>query len=369
MDFGMSKMQKLLVESAEEFLEKESIDLARDMEKTELGYSRDFWKKMADLGWMGILFPEEYGGVGGDFLELVLVVEKMGSALVPGPFVDTTICGYSVYRYGSARQKEELLPKIVDGRLILSPAFIRPDASIVEERVEEHVRVKEGHYILSGTRLFVPFGHVADWYIYGSNIEKEKTVFLIDAESPGVSSHSFEAIGGDKPSEIVLDGCEVPKKNVLGNIGEGGNILREINAWGALAYSAYILGMLEKVLEMTIRYAKKREQFGRPIGSFQAIQHQCADMATEVDRVRFLTYQAAWNLSAGTPATREISMAKSAASDASRKVCLLGVKIHGGIGISEDYDLQLFFRRAKAAELAFGDGTFHREIIASELGL
>jgi alkylation response protein AidB-like acyl-CoA dehydrogenase len=173
----------------------------------------------------------------------------------------------------------------------------------------------------------------------------------------------------DGQCQISLEKVQVPQGNQLGEEGKGGVISARMGEWGALAHSAFILGLLEKVLGFTVEHAKQREQFGRPIGSFQAIQHQCADMATEIDKIRFLAYRAAWKLSQKMPAGKEISMAKARASDASRKVCLLGIKIHGGIGISEEHDLQLYFRKAKAAELAFGDGSFHREIVAREIGL
>jgi alkylation response protein AidB-like acyl-CoA dehydrogenase len=177
------------------------------------------------------------------------------------------------------------------------------------------------------------------------------------------------SIGNDKLCEVVLEETQVSQSNILGAPGKGEEILRNVKDWGALAYSAFIAGMLEKVLSMAIKYAKEREQFGKLIGSFQAIQHQCADMATEVDKVKLLTYHAAWKLSNQMPATKEIAMAKARASDASRHVGLYAIKVHGGIGIMEEYDLQLYFRRLKASELAFGDGDFQREIVARELGL
>jgi alkylation response protein AidB-like acyl-CoA dehydrogenase len=176
-------------------------------------------------------------------------------------------------------------------------------------------------------------------------------------------------MANDMPCEVSLDGTEVSKSGVLGEIGKGKEIVSKIMEWGALANSAFITGMLEQVLKMAVEYAKEREQFDRKIGSFQAIQHQCADMATDIDQVKFLTYQAAYKLSEEVPAEKEISMAKAWASDASRRVCLLGVKIFGGTGVSEEHDMQLYFRRAKAAEQAFGDGDFHREIVAQQLGL
>ena len=369
MDFAFSKSEKLLVDSAREFLEKETEGLAREVERTEEGYSPELWRKMAELGWIGILLPEEYGGVAGNFLELILILEKIGEALVPGPFISTIISGYSVLKYGTEAQKDEVLPKLAEGKLILTSAFVKPDPTKGEAEIKENVALKSGDHVLTGTRLFVPYAHLADWLIYQTETEKGNTLFLVDARSPGISCSPLKAIGLDIQCEISMVNMKVPKATVLGKGGQGNKIVREIEEWGALCHSAYILGILEKVLKMTVRHAKTREQFEKPVGSFQAIQHQCADMVTEIARVRFLVYQAAWKLSGQIPASKEISMAKAQASDASRHVCLLGVKIHGGIGISEEYDLQLYFRMAKAMEIAFGDGDFHREIVAKELGL
>ena len=370
MDLGLSKTQKLLVDSARDFLEKKAIDQAREMEKTEQGYSLEFWQEIAELGWLGIMFPEEYGGVEGDFLEFILLLERMGSALVPGPFIPTMISGYSILLHGSDSQKKEILTKLTEGTLILSHAFIEPGPDLTNKKIEEKVVPHNGGYLLSGTRLFVPFAHVADWLIYEADTKKGKTLFLINSnKNPDMHETPLLSIGSDKLCEVVLEEAQVSENNILRAIGKGEEILRNLRDWGALAHSAFIAGMLERVLSMTIKHAKQREQFGKPIGSFQAIQHQCADMATEVDQVKLLTYQAAWKMSKQMPATKEIAMAKARASDASRNVGLCGIKIHGGIGITEEYDLQLYFRRLKASELAFGDGDFHREIIAQKLGL
>ena len=179
----------------------------------------------------------------------------------------------------------------------------------------------------------------------------------------------FETLADDRQCEVVLDNVRVLPTDIVGSEGQGAAIKNEIELWGALCESAYILGLLEKVLEMAVNHAKIREQFGRPIGAFQAIQHQCADMVSDIDKLKFLIYRAAWKLSENLSAGREIHMAKARASDASRRVTLLGIKIHGGVGITRDYDLQFYFRRAKAAETAFGDGDFHREFVARSLGL
>ena len=369
MDFSFSETQRMLLDSAKSFLENEAKNLAREMEKTDEGYSRELWHKMAELGWIGVVFPEEVGGIDGSFLDLTLLIAETGKALFPGPFIPTVISGLSILHYGNESQKKDILPKVVEGKFILSPALTEPDPAIAGGRTEEKVSKRNENYILSGTRLFVPFGHIADLLIYDADTDNGKTLFLIDTNSPGITCTPLDSIAADKPCEVNLEEVEVSRSDILGEIGKGDEIIGKMKKWGALAQSAFVAGMLEQVLKMTVVYAKEREQFGRPIGSFQAIQHQCADMATDVDRVKFLTYQAAWKLSEDLPAEKDISMAKAWASDASRRVCLLGVKIHGGNGISEEHDMQLYFRRAKACEVAFGDSYFHREIIAQELGL
>lgn len=370
MDISLDKEQVAVQNAVREFLAKEAKNLAREAEETEEGYSRELWQKMADLGWMGVSFPEEYGGSGGDFLDLILILEEMGKALVPGPFIPAVICsGHAILKYGSEVQRKEFLPKITNGNLLVIPALIEPVPDTIQVPIKEQVKVKDGSYILSGVRLFVPYANLAEWFIYRAMSEKGNTLFLINAKSPGISYSVFNTIASDKQCEVVFENVRIPKLNVLGEEGDGEKILRGINEWGALAHCGFILGLLEQVLKMSVEYAKQRVQFEKPIGSFQVIQHQCADMATDIDEVKFLTYQAAWALSKGLSATKEISMAKARASDACRRVSLLGVKIHGGLGIIIDQDMQLYFRRAKAAELAFGDGDFHREIVAQQLGL
>jgi 3-oxocholest-4-en-26-oyl-CoA dehydrogenase beta subunit len=369
MDFDFSESQQILINSARGFLEKQAKDLARKMEKTEEGFSLPVWNTMADLGWMGSVFPEDFGGTNGNFLDLILLLREMGRALVPGPFIPTMLSGLAILQYGQESQKEKFLPSLIEGKTIIVPAFSKPDSRSLIPSGEEQTRVGEKGYAVSGTRIFVPYPKAANWYLYQADSELGTSLFLVDCRSQGIKWNLFPTIAGDKQGVVVFDKVPVLTENILVSGEKGDEALRQIGDWGALFQCAYILGMLEKVLEMTTEHAKQREQFGKYIGSFQAIQHQCADMATEIDKVKFLTYQAAWNLSEGMPAAKEISMAKAKASDASRNVCMLGIKIHGGIGISEEHDMQLFFRRAKAAELSFGDGDYHRERIAQQIGL
>ena len=371
MDFSLSEEQEMLRKSAKEFLQNECPKkFVRDMEEDERGYSPELWKRMAELGWMGLVLPEEYGGMGGDFLDLVILLEEMGRALLPSPFVPTIVySSLPILHYGTEEQKGEFLPEIAEGKLIMTLALTEPGGRLDEAGIETRASRNNSDYTISGTKLFVLDAHIADWLLYAAKVDEGITLFLVDAKSPGINYTLLKTLASDKQCEVTLDKVKVPARNILGKIGGGWEIVSRIEEWGALAQCALISGCLQQVLETTVDYAKQRVQFGRVIGSFQAIQHQCADMAIEVDGVKYLTYESAWKLSQGLPATMEVSMAKAWASDASRGVCVLGHKIHGGVGIMEDHDMPLYSLRAKAMELAFGDGDFHREIVAKELGL
>ncbi|MFC1858828.1 acyl-CoA dehydrogenase family protein [Thermodesulfobacteriota bacterium] len=371
MDFSFSKSQELLRKSARDFLKKECQDMAREAEKTDEGYFPPIWEKIADLGWTGIGIDEEYGGIGGDTFDFCILLEEMGRALFPGPFIPAVICfGCAVYEYGSVSQKKNILPGLAAGNLIGVPALMKPDPGAGQCPVEDRLDTQEDRHLLSGTRLFVPYANTADFFLYKfEHAQDDISLFLVDTGNPGVTCTILPTIASDRQCEVVLENVDMPAENRLGNKDNSVEIIHRVRELGSVSHSAYILGMLERVLEMTVDYAKERMQFGKPIGAFQAIQHQCADMLIAVEQVKNLTYQAAWKLSRRIPADREISMAKARASDASRMVSLFGIKIHGGIGIIDEYDLQLYFRRAKAEELAFGDADFHRDIVAEQLGL
>jgi alkylation response protein AidB-like acyl-CoA dehydrogenase len=369
MDFDLSEPQRIILHSAKTFLEKEVKGLAREVETTYEGYAPEKWKKMAQLGWLGVVLPEEYGGIDGTFLDLVLLLEEAGRALFPGPLIPSIISGLCVHRYGRDSQKKEILPGLIQGEIIVSPATFKPGEGLGEKPVPDEVKNVNGRFTISGTRLYVPFGHVAHRILYSAETDRGTACFLIPSDSAGLHVIALDSIGCDKPCEVNLEEVMVSEACIVGSVGSGEEMIEHIHMWGALAESAYLTGMLEQVLAMSVAHAKERVQFGRKIGSFQAIQHQCADMARDIDQVKFLTYQAASRLSEGLPAQKEISMAKAFASDASRRVSLLGVKILGGMGVSQEHDMQLYFRRAKSAEIAYGDADFHREIVARQLGL
>lgn len=377
MDFALSEEQEMLKKMARDFLENECPKtLVREMEEDEKGYSPALWKKMADLGWMGLAFPAEYGGEGMAFLDLAVLIEEIGRALVPAPFLSTVVYGgLSILAAGTEEQKKELLPKIAKGDLILSLALTEPSASWEPGGVETRASADGDDFVISGTKLFISDAHVADYLLCvartkeGSTGEDGITLFLVDAKSPGISLTPLKTIGSDKQFEVVFDKVRVPGKNIIGELDRGWAVVKEMLPKAILAHCALMVGGAQQVLEMTVNYAKERVQFGKPIGSFQAIQHKCANMATDVDGCRFITYQAAWKYNEGLSCDLEISMAKAWVSEAYRRTCAEGHQIHGGIGFIKDHDMQLYYRRAKTSELMFGDTDYHRELVAQQIGL
>jgi len=377
MDFALSEEQEMLRNSARDFLTKECPKtLVRQMETDEKGYSPNMWKGMADLGWTGLVFPEAYGGSGMTFLDLCVLIEELGRALAPSPFVPTVVyCGLPILAAGTDDQKKQFLPKIAKGEMIMTLALTEPSARWDAGGVTVKATAEGDDFVITGTKLFVLDAHIANYLLVvtrtkdGKNKEEGITLFLVDAKSPGIKLNALKTMGSDKQFEVIFNKVKVPKKNILGKLDHGWSIVQDLIPKATLAQCAWMVGGSQQVLEMTVNYAKERVQFGRPIGSFQAIQHKCANMATDVDGSRFVTYQAAWKLTEGQKCALEVSMAKAWVSEAHRRTCAEGHQIHGGIGFIKDHDMQLYYRRAKASELAFGDADYHRELVAHHIGL
>lgn len=377
MDLGFSEEQEMLRTTTRDFLTNECpAELVKEMVEDEKGYTPELWRKMAELGWMGLTFPEEYDGMGMTFLDLVVLLEEIGRACLPGPFFSTVVlAGYAILEAGSEEQKKELLPKISNGELILTLALTEPSASYEPGGIKVKASPKNGDYVINGTKLFVPDANVADYMICvartkdSASPEEGITLFLVDAKSPGISTTLLKTIAGDKQCEVIFNDVKVPKGNILGELDKGWPVVEKVLEKATVGLCAQMVGGAQKAMEMSVDYAKERIQFGRPIGSFQSIQNYCADMITDVDGSKYITYEAAWKLSEGMPAAMEVSMAKAWTSEACCRVTALGHQIHGAIGFTVDHDLPLYFKRAKAGEATFGNADLHREMVAKQLGL
>ncbi len=375
MDLGLNETQQMLKTSAREFLAQECPPSSvREMEEDERGYSPKLWQQIVDLGWTGLAFPEEYGGAEGGFLDLAVLLEETGRALMPGPFFSTIVlAGLTVLDAGNDEQKSDILSKICSGQIMMTMAITEPSATYDPSGIQVQARRKGDQYIIDGTKLFVPDAHVADLMIVaartsnGDDPSAGITAFLIPSDSNGVNINPLHTLGSDKQSEVVFSEVRVPASGVLGEVDEGWPIVERALQRATAAKCVEMLGGAEAVLDMTVEYAKQRVQFGRPIGSFQTIQHHCADMATDVECARYMAYQAAWKVGEGLPAAREVSMAKAWVSQAYNRVCALAQQSHGAIGFTKEHNLQLYTRRAKAQEQVYGDTIFHREMVAQAL--
>ncbi len=374
MDLGLSEEQELLKNAARDFLEKECPEtLVREMEEDEKGYSPDLWKKMSEQGWQGLLIPDQYGGAGFGYLDLIILIEEFGRALVPGPFISTVVGGtLPLLEGGSEDQKKQYLPQIASGNAIWALAYTEPSARFDTEGVSLEVKDDGGDVVLNGTKLFVRDANVADFMTVvgrrpGTKGEDGIELVIVDAKASGISQTQLKTIAADKQAEVKFENVRVPKGNVIAG---GSALLKKVQRKATVIECAYLVGLAQMDFEISVQYAKDRIQFGRPIGSFQAIQHKAADMVTDVDGARFIMYRAAWSVDQDeADADMNVHMAKAWCSEATRRVVAHGQQIHGGIGFTKDYKVQLYFRRQKASELAWGDADYHRELVAEELAV
>ncbi len=377
MNLAFTEEQEMLKNMARNFLsDKFPKTVVKEIEESEPGYSPELWKEMAGLGWMGVPLPEKYGGGDMSFLDLAVLLEEMGRACLPGPYFSTEVLGgLTILDIGSEEQKQEYLPKLASGEAIFTLALTEPSARYDAAGIQTKATADKDAYILNGTKLFVPDAHIADYIlVVARSDEKSKgeggiTIFIVDTKSSGISCTVLKTIANDKLCEVIFDRVKVPKENIVGQLNQGWSAVQRIIQRAAVAKCCEMVGCIQQALDMTVSYAKERKQYDRPIGSFQVIQHYCADMATDVDGTRLSTYQAAWMLSEGLPCTKEVAIAKAWAGEACQRVMALAHQIHGAIGVTIDHDLQYYTRRAKAAEVSFGDASFYREIVAQEMGL
>jgi len=378
MDFGFSEEQEMLRSSARAFLEKEApMTFVRRMMDDERGFTDQLWRQMAELGWLGLVLPERHGGAGLSFVDLVVVLEEMGRAVLPGPFFSTVVLGgVAIADGGSELQREEYLPRIARGDLRVTLAHLEPSGRWDADGIQLEARPLGGELVLNGTKLFVPDGHVADLFVVaarapGSQGTAGLSLVLVEATTPGVRITPLKTMDQTrKLAEVVFDGVRVPSSAVLGAAGEGWTLLERIADRGKVGLCAEMCGGAQKVLEMSVEYAKVREQFGKPIGAFQAIQHKCANMLVEVESSKSITYYAAWAVANDVDeAPLAAAMAKAYCSDAYRHVAGEGIQIHGGIGFTWEHDMHIYFKRAKSSEVTFGDATWNRELVAQRIGL
>jgi alkylation response protein AidB-like acyl-CoA dehydrogenase len=345
-DFDLSDEQRELRDAARRYLEREApIGYARAMMDDERGYRDVVWKQMAEQGWLALPLPVEHDGLGMGPIALSILLAEMGRVVAPGPYLSTVLAGMAIADAGSKEQRQSHLPRIAAGEVIATIAA-----------GQGHIDESGGR--LRGERLFVPNGAIADLVVVvGQTSDEDAALFICE---PTERAHVGYLDSTRKVAHLRFDGSSSER---LGS-SDLTSVHRLLDR-AALAIAAESLGGAERVTEMAVDYAKQRTQFGRPIGSFQAVKHRAADMLVDVESLRSAVYYAAWSAEREQPdSSLATSMAKAFAADAYRRVAQSGIQIHGGIGFTWEHDMQLYFKRAKANEVAFGDASFHRERVA-----
>jgi alkylation response protein AidB-like acyl-CoA dehydrogenase len=376
MDFAFSEEQEMLRRSSREFLAKEcSSKVVRRLMDSPSAYDPALWKKIADLGWTALGIPEQYGGVGG-FLDLVVVLEEAGRALLPGPFFATMgLAVPALIEAGTEAQKKEALGAIAEGSARATLALTEPSGRWDAAGVALTAKPSGGGWRLDGIKLFVPDAENADYIVVAARTRGEGedgiTLFLVKGRPKGMTVTPLKTMDMTRRwDEVRFEAVELGADSVMGPPHHAWPQLKRAMEWATAALCAEMMGGAQKVLEDSTEYAKTRQQFGKPIGIYQAVSHKLADMLVLSESGRSATYYAAWTVDADAPdRSLASSMAKAYVSDAYRKVAGDGIQVHGGIGFTWEHDMHLYFKRAKASEVTLGDATYHRELVAQALDL
>ena len=364
--FGFTEEQNELRSTAARFLEEKSssADVRRLMETTE-GFDEATWKQIADLGWTGMAIPEEYGGVGFGFVELTVLMEEMGKKLFCAPYFSSVIlAANAILNSGTEDQKKRLLPGIADGTTRAALAFVEPSGKWEVDSAE----VTASGGTITGTKSYVVDGATANLLVVSAKSGNGISLYVVDPDADGVTRTPLQTL--DMTRKQAKIGFNNTPATLLGDEGAGTAALQKTLEQAACALSAEMVGGAQACLDMSTTYAKERYQFGRPIGSFQAIKHKCANMLMEVEMARSAAYYAGW-AAAEDPDELSLaaSLAKAYCSDAFFHAAAENIQIHGGIGFTWEHDAHLYFRRAKSDEIYLGDATYHRELVAQKLGV
>jgi alkylation response protein AidB-like acyl-CoA dehydrogenase len=375
MDIVLTETQRMLKASARSFLQDACPkDLVRQMETDDQGYSSDLWQQMADLGWLTWPFPSSYGGADGNFFDIALLVEELGYSAAPTPFFSSIVlAGRMVLEAGTEAQKRELLPGVTTGQKLLSLAYLEEDGD--PEGPSQRVTASQtAHgFTLQGTKSFVPAAHVADQLLCvartrpGRSASRGLSLFCLPPQGAGVHLRPMKTVPGDKQFDVTFSGTPIGEGALLGRLHGAGLPLQRTLISAAALKCAEMVGGAQAALDLTVDYVKQRVQFGRPIGSFQAVQHHCADMYRDLEMGRWLAYHACWLLSEEGDARAAVSAAKLKLSRVYPAITQLAHQVTGGVGYYTEYPLEIYTRRALAAANAFGGVDYHAARLAKTL--
>ncbi len=371
MNFAFSEEQEELRKTVRAFLESKSPETAvREQMETENGFDPAVWSQMGDqMGLQGLSIPEEFGGSGFSFIELGVVLEEMGRALLCAPFFSSVVlAANALLLSGDDAAKKRYLPGIATGETVATLATTEPSGKWDEKGITAKAEGSGGDWKITGTKMFVIDGATASLIIVGARTDKGVSLFVVDGNATGLTRTSLSTMDQTR-KQAKLEFNATPAI-LLGTEGKGWDVLSQVFDLAAVALAAEQVGGAQKVLEMAVEYAKVRVQFGRPIGSFQAIKHKCADMLLEVESAKSAAYYGMWCAAEMNDELSSVaSLAKAYCSEAYFHAAAENIQIHGGIGFTWEHPAHLYFKRAKSSELLFGDPTYHRELLAQRIGI
>jgi alkylation response protein AidB-like acyl-CoA dehydrogenase len=373
-DLTLDDDQLLLQRSANEFFARRyPSEIVRELEDSAAGYAPDDWQEMGRLGWLGVTFPERYGGGGGSFLDLYPLYEEMGRFLVPSPHLDTVvIAGDVLLAAGTDSQRELLLPAVAGGDCVVSAAILEPDGAFGPESIRCAAHTRGTDVVVTGTKLLVPYAASADFFLCavrtgrGTGAE-DVSLLLVDADAAGVSCEPVPNIAGQSLHAVYFADVVVPAANLVGAAGDGWPVLSDATMKAGVLQTASIVGAARAVLEMTNQYAKDREQYGSPIGRYQAVQYLVSDILIDLHRADLLAKQAAYRIDAGKPFRREAAIAIAFGKTAAAHLHRQAHEVHAGVGFIVEHDLTLYSRRSKFWENHLGDARYYEEVLAEEM--
>jgi alkylation response protein AidB-like acyl-CoA dehydrogenase len=370
MDFGLTAEQQQLKESARSFLTKECpTTLVRQIMASADGMSRELHGEMTKLGWHGLLVPAEYGGAGLTMLDMALLLEECGYAALPGPFLfSSAMTAWALSAGASESLKHNWLEELVEGRSVGTVAVVEANDSLAPANFSTRARSDGAGFVLNGTKMFVPYPHVADFLLVAARTDdNDVAVFAVNRDTAGVRVKLHNGLDLTRRVGMVeLAGARVNADAILQR---GAEFYQRLLAVGAVAIAADSLGGMERALEMAVEYSKVREQFGKPIGAYQALQHAAAEIVVDLEPARSLLWYAAHAQDAvPADALRSASMVKARMCEAFMRNTDKAVLMHGGIGFTWDHDIHLWFKRARFNESFFGSPSFHREHVAALSG-
>jgi len=372
LDLKLAESEEMLKKTALDFMRRDAPkEVIQDLQESDTGYTEEQWRKVVEMGWPGLIIPEQYGGIGNPLTSAGVLFEALGTGPLPGPYFSSGILGsLIIMEAATEEQKQRILPVVAEGKQILTLALTEPEYSWEPGAVQTTAQSKDGGFVLDGLKLFTMDAQAATHFIVvaragkGADPAKGPSLFLVDRNSDGVSVRRLPGFLAGRTFEVKLDSVKIPRSDMLGDKDEGWQALQRAIAASIPVLCAYKVGGCQSVFDMTLEYSRIRIQFGTPVGRFQRVQDMILEMVDHADAARWTTYEALWKLDAQRPAAESVHLAKAVSSEAYWAVCTLAHRVFSGISYSKEHPASFHTRASRSLYNYLGDPSYHRQQLA-----